>query len=396
MLASLIIPTHQRPDALQHTLACLEALSLRPLQDAGGVELIIVDNASSPKAAIPRRLANGIPVTPVRLHENRGAAARNDAATLASGQWLVMLDDDSSPIDTAFLSALQHAEHDTAAICADIRLPTQPGQPPRRESGGLPEVPVGCGVAYRRAPYLALGGYDPSFGYYAEEYDLVARLIAQGWRITHNHAFRVEHRKVTTNRNFANILTRLVFNNTAVWQRYAPDQHLSTMLERELARLATIADREGVRSAFNKAIKALPDHLATQPRQPLDQANFDRFTGLAATRAALTAAINEKPFESACLTMPPGPPGKHTEYIEQALIEHNIEPLRAHTASASPPVNHTAPIIPATLAPGPMLSAAEQLRTQYPQRHIILPWNPAPTSTTTANATTRRSKRLAS
>lgn len=374
MLASLIIPTHNRPAELAATLSAIESLDPAPLHAAGSVEIIVVDNNSKPAASIPRKIANGITVTAVRLPENRGAAARNDAAIFAQGQWLVMLDDDSSPTDHRFVEALQRADDDTAAICADIWLPATHDQPPRRESGGLPEVPVGCGVAYRRAPYLALHGYDPSFIYYAEEYDLAARLIAAGWRITHDHAFRVEHRKTTTNRNFKAILTRLLLNNTAVWQRYAPDDQLDAFLDREMARLSTIAQRENAANTYKQAERRLASHLAAQRRTPLNAAGFARFIGLTAARDALRAAHEAAPFTSAHLCLPPGPPGKHAEEIAIVLGELGVEPCCAPIHPEHP--MGCALLIPATLAPGPMLNAAERFRIDHPRQRIVLAWHP--------------------
>src|SRR5258706_488360 len=84
---------------------------------------------------------------------------------------------------------------------------------------------AGGGVAIRRDAFLDLGGYDPSFGYYAEEYDLAARMLLAGFRIQFDRWFRVEHHKVWLNRSMDTILAHLVRNNGWVAQRYAPDEY---------------------------------------------------------------------------------------------------------------------------------------------------------------------------
>jgi GT2 family glycosyltransferase len=391
MLASLIIPTHNRHDELRATLARVAALDADALERAGGAEIIVADNRSTPRVKLPTQLENGVRVSCVHLDHNRGAAARNDAAALARGRWLVMLDDDSAPTDAGFLAALADAANDVAAIGADIWLPPSSSDGlPRRESGGLPEVPVGCGVAYRRSAYLSAGGYDAGFVFYGEEYDLAARLIAGGHRIVHDHRFRVLHRKAATNRDFASIVGRLVRNNTAVWQRYAPDQCLSAFIDRELRRLATIADREGVRDALEQSVHRLDEHLAIQPRTPLSVPHFERLIGLAAARDGLRSAHRELPIECALLALPPGPPGKHAQEIERALGEIGVRCVRTErdmrqagptSASHAPqaPSGRTV-IIPATLAPGPMLDAAGALQRMgaagLRDPAIVLPWDP--------------------
>src|SRR5439155_992295 len=195
-----------RPRQLEQTLAAIGALP------AHAAEMIVLDNASSIPPTAPARLENGIPVELIFRPANEGAAARNHGALAAdrSSQWLVMLDDDSHPLDLRFLDALRQQPSDVLAVAAEVFLaPSMPSAPSTRhstlgtphsaphsrEAGGLPEVFIGCGVAFRRTAFLKAGGYDPSFGYYAEEYDLAARLLLAGGRVTLDRRFRVLHYK---------------------------------------------------------------------------------------------------------------------------------------------------------------------------------------------------------
>ena len=157
-MISYILPTHNRPDRLAKSLARIGQLCADDHAQFGGAEVIIVDNASDAPPTLPRRLANGLPVRSFRMASNQGAAARNFAAEQAQGDWLIMLDDDSYPLDTDFVRVLSEAPPEVAAIGADIRLPDQ-----RREAGGLPEVFVGCGAAIRRKAFIDVGGYAASF-----------------------------------------------------------------------------------------------------------------------------------------------------------------------------------------------------------------------------------------
>ena len=96
-----------------------------------------------------------------------------------------MLDDDSAPSSLGHLNAIADAGRLTAAISAEIWLAGEQdssvasAQRTQRESGGLPEVFTGCGVAIRREAFLEARGYDHSFGYYVEEYDLAAKLLLE-------------------------------------------------------------------------------------------------------------------------------------------------------------------------------------------------------------------------
>ncbi len=229
-------------------------------------EVIVVDNASEPPAAVAPWLANGIRVRSIRLSENEAAASRNIAARESDCEWLVMLDDDSHPVDSGFIDVLAGAAPEVAAVGADIRLPDG-----SREAGGLPEVFVGCGVAIRRGPFLevgGVGGYDAAFHFYAEEYDLAARLIMAGHVIVHDGRFRVRHSKVTAGRDMDLILRRLVRNNGWVAQRYAPPGEREREMGRLLNRYGDIAIRESAAVGFARGRRGLVRDRDRRGRDP--------------------------------------------------------------------------------------------------------------------------------
>ena len=238
-MISYILPTRNRPGRLAETVAALGRLSGDDHAAFGGAAVIVVDNASDPPADPPRKLSNGLPVETIRLRANEGAAARNRAARRAAGEWLVMLDDDSFPLDTAFLEVLATLPGDVAALGADITLPDG-----RREDGGLPEVFVGCGAAVRRGAFLDTGGYDPAFHFYAEEYDLCAKFLLGGHRVVHDGRLRVRHAKVDAGRDPNLILQRLVRNNSWIAQRYAPPERRLEQLGHTILRYSRIAIQE--------------------------------------------------------------------------------------------------------------------------------------------------------
>lgn len=358
-MISYIIPTRNRPRELALTLAHLAAL---PHHTA---EVIIADNAGDPPARSPLTLANGIPVRVLHLNTNHNAAARNLAARASdpSSAWLVMLDDDSHPLNLDFLSALANQPGDIAALQAEIWLtPPLLGPSPQRESGGLPEVFIGCGVAIRRDAFLASNGYDPTFGFYAEEYDLAARFLLADQRIAFDSRFQVHHRKVTSNRDMDAILRRLVRNNAWVMQRYAPRSDRPRELRRTLARYWSIALKERAELGYLQGLLDLSHSLFRQPRRELSPDLWDRFTGKAACRAALQHAFSQSPFTTARLTHH----GKNDHIIRESLAEMGVR-LVANDASAD------ATII-AALSPGPMLDARDALYSAKHASRLIAPW----------------------
>ena len=342
-MISYILPTHNRPDRLAKSLTCIGRLRDDDHAAAGGAEVIIVDNASDSPTAIPARLENGLPVHTIHLSANLGAAARNVAAERARGDWLIMLDDDSYPLDANFTHVLNEAPQNIAAIGADIVLPNG-----RREAGGLPEVFVGCGAAIRRQAFLDTGGYDPTFGYYVEEYDLCAKLLLAGHRVVHDARFRVKHEKVSAGRDMNVILKHLVRNNAWIVQRYAPPEQRVASLHETIVRYGRIAELESAQAGYLEGLAELFSTLQDQPQTQMPQPLFDRFTGLAHARRTLAESrLVTKHTRIAIVDE-----GKNAWAVKQALREIGATIVEEQSDAQV--------FVIATLSPGPMLDAYER------------------------------------
>lgn len=359
-MITYIVPTRDRHAELARTLAALGRLGAHDLRAPGHTpgEVIVVDNASWPAPPVPARLANGMPARLLALGENRGAASRNDAARRSDprSEWLVMLDDDSAPLDDGHVAALAAQPGDVLAVSADIHLAGRGV----RESGGLPEVFIGCGVAVRRAAFLGLGGYDPSFGYYAEEYDLAARMLLAGGRVVFEPRFVVEHRKAERGRDMNEILRRLVRNNGSVVRRYAPGAELGRWMDETVSRYGSIARREGAVAGYERGLTELRATEGAQARTPMDPGLWARFTGESHARAALMAALDASPFDAARVVAR----GKNDGVVEGVLAGLGVE------------VRDDAPVdVIGTLSPGPMIDALERARAGG--RRTVAPWGAA-------------------
>lgn len=356
---SYVLPTRNRESVLARTMQALADLP------AHAAEVIVLDNASTQPVIVPKTLANGLGVRSARLSRNLGAAARNLGVEMSDSgsEWIVMLDDDSHPLHIGHVEVLRQQPADVLAVAADIRLPAI-GQSPRRESGGLPEVFTGCGAAIRRGAFLECGGYDASFGFYAEEYDLCARLIRTGGRVGSDLRFEVLHEKTAANRDLNAIVRRLVRNNSWVMARYAPDGERAKELWRTLVRYGGIARKEQAFRGYARGLADLSWTLWRQPRRELSRMQWERFIGLSACREHLQAAFAIRPFSAAAIVAP----GKNAHVIAAVLEELGVRLVDEDRAEVH---------VVGTLSPGPMLDAID-CRTGSTQ--VLAPWWPGSTS----------------
>jgi hypothetical protein len=371
-MIAYVFPTRDRHDDVRRTLLAIEALGSHAT--VGGAEVIIADNAGAIPLDLPGALRNGLPVRVLERETNEAAAARNACVHAASSlvEWIIMLDDDSAPLDGGLFDAIRDAEPDVAAIQAEIVLPHDRSEPARHESGGLPEVFIGCGVAIRRRVFEELGGYDATFDYYAEEYDLAARMIGAGYRIGYDARFRVLHRKVAANRDFGRIVRRLVRNNAWVQMRYAPASNVLGDVWETMSRYAAIAWKERVLRGYARGVLDLLATVTDQVRAPLTRGHYDRLTGLAHARDAIGHAMAEKEFASAAVIAA----GKNARLVMQALKERGVA-CRMVRPGQEDVAERADVIVVGTLSPGPMLDAAAEARLRYPGKRIVLAWTGA-------------------
>ncbi|MBL4699551.1 MAG: glycosyltransferase [Phycisphaerales bacterium] len=351
MQISFVIPTQNRPRELAYTLDQLQSLNLDQL--GGDFEVIIVDNASDCAATAPSKLDNGMTVTMIHLDENMGAGARNIGAQHAKAQWIIMLDDDSHLCSGPVGQYLAQVDPSTAIVGGEILLPDG-----SHEAGGLPEVPVGCGCAIRRDAFLEVGGYDSTFGYYVEEYDLSAKLIAADYSIHHSRTLKFEHRKTITGRDFNQILYRLVRNNGWVIERYAPAHLKAIALTEMLERYRQIGIKEQAIAGYEQGCAELERTIGSQPIARLNDQQWDRFTGKSAAKQALKMQLAIHSSQSVSIVGPPR--GKGLEQIKSIIQSMGIT-IDQHAPNSLQVIG--------TLSPGPMLDAKQA----YLQ--AICPWD---------------------
>ena len=235
-VVSFVIATHNRGEVVVETLAGIRAAGLTPEQ----YEIIIVDSASTDDT--PQRLAREADVQLLALRANVGSVAKAYGVDIARGEYVVFLDDDSFPQPGTIERMLDYFAAEPRLGAAGFRVVLPDG---REECCGWPDIPVGCGVGYRRSALNEVGGLDRTFFMQAEEYDLTFRLTQCGWDVRVLPDLWVAHQKTPVAR-VSERTTRLdVRNNLRVLARYLPDHALNAYVEDCLQRYTWLAQRVG-------------------------------------------------------------------------------------------------------------------------------------------------------
>ncbi|HXR60767.1 MAG TPA: glycosyltransferase, partial [Solirubrobacterales bacterium] len=238
---SVVIPcfrqAHFLPEAIESVLA----------QDAGAVEIVVVDDGSPDN--VGEVAARYLGVTCVRQPNGGLAAARNTGLERAEGEFVLFLDADDRLLPGAIGRGLEAlGERPQAMMAAGTweligeageRLPADPPQQPREAFPALLEscfISTPAAVLYRRRLFAEIGGFDPSVSASAD-YDLYLRTAARHPVCLHDHPV-AEYRRHGANmtRDPALILAA----ETAVLKRQQPlvreDPELREALERGLER----------------------------------------------------------------------------------------------------------------------------------------------------------------
>jgi GT2 family glycosyltransferase len=197
---SVVICTHDRPDALER---CLRALAR--LDDA--VDVVVVD--SGPTIPCGALVQHVLPDARYLLEPTPGLSrARNRGLAAAACDLVAFVDDDAAPASD-WAGAIVGAFDDAAVGCAGgTCAPAFEAERPSwlsdrllqyagitrfgsvaRPSSGSSEYPFGANVAFRRGAATGAGGFREELGRIGssllsgEEADLIDRMRAAGWTV---------------------------------------------------------------------------------------------------------------------------------------------------------------------------------------------------------------------
>ena len=213
--------------------ACLTSLA----QGLGefSFEVIVIDNGSQDKTCAVIE-ATGLEVRLLRNAVNRGVApARNQGITLARGEYILILDDDTVVRPGAFDCLIRYMENQPeVGLCgpkltdADGNLRLSCGQFPtlvNKLARCMPSIVarrvnrtaemvdwdhrtirevdyvIGACQLIRRRALQEVGLYDERFFYGAEDLDMCLRMWQPGWRVMYNPDAAIVHKERRASRS---------------------------------------------------------------------------------------------------------------------------------------------------------------------------------------------------
>ena len=200
---SVIIPTHDRPLRLRRLLETLAAQGY----PAHATELIVAQDGGDTQtvAAIDKiRAKTAIPIKRICHQRCSAAATRNLGASLATGEYLLFVDDDCE-VDEHWIERTVGVLEDNAEVgevaarivgastrffarCHDYAryYPSMQTEPSERSFA------CGCAFAIRKSLFEELGGFDESIRT-GEDEDLGLRMQALGYKTVYRPECIVYH-----------------------------------------------------------------------------------------------------------------------------------------------------------------------------------------------------------
>ena len=199
LLVSIVVCTYNRAELVRGALQSLMQLRL---PEVGGVEILVIDNASTDHtSSVLAGIVEGAPRIETRyvLEDRQGVAhARNRGIAEARGEWLAFFDDDQIA-DVDWLVQLLAAADDRQTLCVggSVKLLLPDGYDEPLSSVCrvlLSESPAGSGACpyrgsrtpgtgnllVRRTLVSTLGGFDTGATMGGEDTDLFRRIRAEG------------------------------------------------------------------------------------------------------------------------------------------------------------------------------------------------------------------------
>jgi GT2 family glycosyltransferase len=272
---SIVFVVFNRRDELRTSLRTM----LHESAYEGDVEAIVVDNASADGSADMVREE----FPQVRLivrEENIGAPAWNDGFAVATGDYVLILDDDCYlPRDGLSRAVAGAREHDAELVSFKVVSSYDPEHVfTDNYRTGLFSF-WGCAWLVRRDVLMELGGYDPEIFMWANELEFMLRFFDRGYRHLHLPEVAAEHIKPVQEpgggldergyrinaRNLAYVGAKLLRGRDAL-------ETLIALLAHDI--------RDGLR-VDRVALKAIPDTLhgfahGLRRRRPVGNAELSR------------------------------------------------------------------------------------------------------------------------
>ncbi|MFH0729977.1 MAG: glycosyltransferase family 2 protein [Pseudomonadota bacterium] len=273
---SIVFLNYNRLEETRFTVNHLAAL-VRGRED---IEVIAIDNGSSDGTPIFLKQHEGW-MRLLLLGGNSGIGGLNEGFFLARGDYIMVLDDDSHPVDAGTLDhlidILDHHPHIGVVAC---RIESPEGRPvrtwhlPEADVAGPSTCFVGCGFAIRRDLFNRIGWFPGEFFLYQNEMETAIRVMKAGFDIYYEPACRVVHRESGMGRSSWRRVYFPTRNTLWIIRRYFP---LSQSIVMIISRLAFGLIRAAQSRQIRFYLEAVRDGFGVKiPRETLTIATCRR------------------------------------------------------------------------------------------------------------------------
>ena len=240
------------------------------------IEIIAVDNGS--KDGTAEYLKKQTAIHTILLEDNSGIAGYDIGFTKARGQYLLILDDDSCPLNIANIDqSIQTMEQrpEIGLIAAHIQSPD--GTPqwswhlPKSHTLARSPFFIGCGFIIRRDLFAKINWYPGDFFLYQNEIEVSFLLRLQGYDIFYDPQCIIIHRGVPSQRPSQRRIFFPTRNTLWLLRRFYPQPQVSYLIFSRLIigfiRALSFGElkpylqavQEGLSKPINKTI--LPSHI---------------------------------------------------------------------------------------------------------------------------------------
>ncbi len=180
---SIVILSYNRKEELKDSLKKILSYGLKNL------EIIVVDNASTD--GTKEMIKNDFPLIKlIPVDKNIGVAAYNKGFKKASGDYILILDDDSYPDKGTIEKMIKTFEKDEkiGIIALDVRSEDYSGNKEKFSEEKTNKISYimgfnGAGAGLRKSVFNEVGGYPDEFFLYWNEMDLSIRVLNAGYKI---------------------------------------------------------------------------------------------------------------------------------------------------------------------------------------------------------------------
>lgn len=195
MKASFVIANYNRKNEVLLTIANTKNLIS---DNKENFEIIVVDNASSDGSAVAIQ-SNFPDVILIENQKNVGASGRNLGFEKATGDYIIMLDDDSH-IESGLEDALFYMDKNPDVGVLALNVISGPYTSHMWKDGQETVGFIGCGAIIRKETYNKIGGLADWIFLYVEEWEYGLRVIDAGYKVRFFENSRVQHRASMINR----------------------------------------------------------------------------------------------------------------------------------------------------------------------------------------------------